>query len=168
MIIGYFIGSQRQKNSFINTKTANQLFDEYLTNKLTSQVSTPTIPFSLSQQCSNDANALVNKMQQIEDKRMQEALQYHKGYVTMELNGSAFSSELNSCVAEIDKTILQDSVLLRIDYIYDTANDKILAQCMISNDGSCGSSSFIITYPHGLNQKPTWTDWANYRGSIGL
>lgn len=130
--------------------------------------STPSpVPFALKQQCSDDADKLLSNKIQVADKDWEAAHQYQTGHTDFILNGSAFSLELNTCVAEIDETIIQGTTTWRSYYIYDTTNAKLLAQCPISN-GVCDSSSFINIYPQGLNQKPNWADWANYKTSIGL
>lgn len=131
---------------------------------------TPTIAFDLSQQCLNDANNLVDSKQQEEDKVWQIAHQYHTGYTSFTVHGSSFSSRLNTCVAEIDETLVQDNLEISTDYIYDTTKNKLLAQCPIASDGNCGRSSFIDPLQSGypLKENFNWADWSDYKIAIGL
>ncbi|SRR5258708_26216783 len=125
------------------------------------------ISFNRSQQCSDDANRLVNDKQQAADKQWQIAHQYHTGYTTIELKESAFSVKLNTCVAEIDETIFQDGTSLMTNYVYDSVNNKILAQYFTPDTGN---ANFIVPLQSGraLIKNFTFADLADYETSIGL
>jgi hypothetical protein len=76
----------------------------------------------------------------------------------------------NTCVAEIDGTIVQDGKSIEFYYVYDTIDDKLLAQCGIDEKGSCDNSSFISPLLPEIKyiQSPNWADWADYKSLIGL
>ena len=119
----------------------------------------------MKQQCATDANTLINNKQQEANTQWSYASQFHRGYTTVELKKSAFSPELNTCVAEIDVTVVQDGTSLLTTNVYDTVNNKTLAQILTPDSQK---SSFVETLQGQMINNPTWADLADYETSIGL
>jgi len=160
VVTAYWIGAFQGNKKYSDNSQNNSL-----------SLITPTVvSFNQKQQCSDDANRLVNSQQQADDKTWSVAKQFHTGYTTDILKESEFSQEYGTCVAEIDTTIVQDGKAYMSYYVYDTVDNKILAQCPIGDNGSCNKDSFIGAHLPNIKytENPNSLDWSNYKTLIGL
>ncbi len=157
VIIGYFIGLQ--KNNFTNSPTlsAQDAINQYAKN-----IGLTPPPLNVRQQCSDDANRLLTQLTQKEEADRQASQRNgHDFAYDITLRESAYSITLQSCVAEMETTIYDQGRSLTIDHVYDTISGKLLAQFLNPDDLK---SSFVP----GKLQNPTQQDYYNYKFDLGL
>ena len=122
---------------------------------------TPTVSFTVRQQCANDANMLMNRLYQEEPGSEKQAENGgHTLQITYSLWESAFSDKLGSCVAIVNENGTTDSKQILAEEIYDTVSGKLLAQ----NDYTDSKNNFIPAKYNSVSN----LDYLNYKTSIGL
>lgn len=121
---------------------------------LTTQTPTPTIPFSVKQQCAQDTYALLSQLKNETSKSPNQ--------ISYILNESTYSNKLNTCIASITTIQTYNGETFDEQNIYDTISQKLLSQ--FNNNDENDKTNFI---PSKIGNVSGF-DLYKYSVSIGL